>query len=307
MNIPNLFIVGAPKCGTTSLYYYLSQHPDVFMASPKEPHVFSSDIEGSNHYGVESMAEYLRLFEASTLDINGEASVWYLYSKVAAKKIREYSPQAKIVVAMRDPLLMIPSLHRQFLASLNEDEPALDRAIALQAQRSNGASIPRACHLPLGLQYERIAQYDRGIEEYLNIFGEDQVHFVLAEELSTDPVAEIDRLFDFLQIDRVKVDLAEQNRSDRKVVYPQRVRELIKRQPQLVNRLASLSPSFVRRAVKRTGSVGGVGQIQWSGDTRRDVAGRLEASVARVRSLTNLPLERWLLDEDEASVEAEHG
>ena len=79
MRKPDVFIVGAPKCGTTSMYHYLRQHPDVFMPPKKEPHSFASDLDAP--YFVRAEQEYLALFEEGAWAKRvGEASTWYLYS-----------------------------------------------------------------------------------------------------------------------------------------------------------------------------------------------------------------------------------
>ena len=110
MPIPNFFIVGAPKCGTTALCEYLKYHPNVFMSTPKEPHYFAEDFERYRHVKTED--KYLALFG----DCNdrhlmiGEASVFYLRSTRAVSLIRDFNPDAKIIVMLRNPVDMVYSL-----------------------------------------------------------------------------------------------------------------------------------------------------------------------------------------------------
>ena len=85
---PNFFIVGTPKCGTTSIYEYLRKHPEVFMPSFKEPHFFGSDLVKNNNVYIDNATKYLDLFSNSNgKKMSGEASTHYLYSKMAAKEI----------------------------------------------------------------------------------------------------------------------------------------------------------------------------------------------------------------------------
>src|SRR5690606_30582215 len=85
MTRPNLFIVGAPKCGTTAWVEYLSSHPEIFFCDPKEPHFFNTDIP--NFRWVRSLDEYLKLFvRAGSKKVVGEASILYLYSQEAAER-----------------------------------------------------------------------------------------------------------------------------------------------------------------------------------------------------------------------------
>jgi hypothetical protein len=86
---PNFFIVGAPKCGTTSLSEYLRSHPNVFMSSPKEPHFFATDLYPRNPEGIDSVAAYLQLFTDARdqHQVVGEASASYMFSDAAIPAI----------------------------------------------------------------------------------------------------------------------------------------------------------------------------------------------------------------------------
>ena len=95
---PDFFIVGAPKCGTTALYAYLRQHPQIFMPFHKEPLFFGDDL--SHRYGRMSTDEYLALVDgAGDGQRVGEASAWYLYSSSAAEEIKAVIDEAKAAIA----------------------------------------------------------------------------------------------------------------------------------------------------------------------------------------------------------------
>src|SRR5882672_9220913 len=111
MKLPNFFIVGAPKAGTTSLYYYLSHHPEVFMSPVKEPNFFSYDeTVKQNLYhkekGVGKFEEYRQLFASSNGHHKaiGEASVSYLFYPSVPQRIHELVPKAKIIISLRNPV-----------------------------------------------------------------------------------------------------------------------------------------------------------------------------------------------------------
>src|SRR5437667_3513745 len=100
LTIPTVFIVGAPRCGTTSLAAYLASHPQVFMSKAKEPHHFGSDLD-VRWRPYADRRRYLQLFErARDGQQAGEASVFYLYSKTAAREIRQLSPSATIIIML---------------------------------------------------------------------------------------------------------------------------------------------------------------------------------------------------------------
>ena len=123
---PNLFIVGQPKSGTTALHQFLGQHPEIFMSSIKEPHFFCSDfhLESDRAYGKQRFFDfrnesaYLQIFaKAEGAEIAGESSTNYLYSQVAAEKIYNFNPDAKIIIILREPAKFLYSLH--FLVDVN--------------------------------------------------------------------------------------------------------------------------------------------------------------------------------------------
>ena len=141
--LPDFFIVGQPKCGTTSIYEILKCHPEIFMPWHKEPNFFITDAHYRNTPG--SLEEYLQLFEpAESGQRVGEASVLYLSSSTAAAGIAELVPAAKIVAVLREPAALLRSFHMQLVQSRVEIEGDLRRALALEADRREGRRIPRA-------------------------------------------------------------------------------------------------------------------------------------------------------------------
>ena len=123
-------ILGAPKCGTTALSEYLRDHPQVFVSRPKEPHYFCDEWDYYYAPGSGLEEHYLRLFEDAD-DAHlavGEASVWYLYSTAAARNIAAFDPAMRVIVMVRNPVELVPSLHSQLRYVLDEDEPDPERA-----------------------------------------------------------------------------------------------------------------------------------------------------------------------------------
>ena len=128
MRKPNLFIVGAPKSGTTALYEYLKVHPEIFMSAYKEPHYFGSDLRGPRMEQFRGNdRKYLSLFAAATNEKwVGEASIWYLYSQRAAQEIKAYDPNAAIIIMLRNPLEMGYSMFYQSSYTGNEILPTFE-------------------------------------------------------------------------------------------------------------------------------------------------------------------------------------
>lgn len=212
-NKVNLFIIGAPKCGTTALATYLNSHNEIFMSSPKEPHFFSSKFKDW-FYKAESLEQYLALFSNSndSHKILGEASVLYLYDSSALIKIYDYNPDAKIVVMLRNPIDLAYSWHSQ--AVYNGDENILDfeKAWRLQKNREEGRNIPKYCRIPETLQYKKIASIGSQLVELHKIFPKEQILYFYLTEMNQNAQLVYKRTLNFLGIeDDNKVDFPRVN------------------------------------------------------------------------------------------------
>jgi hypothetical protein len=183
---PNFFLIGAPKCGTTSLAAWLAQHPQVYMAPNKEPEFFNTDITLAAD---RSLRAYERLFDKVSAEHRaiGEASVLYLYSQVAIPNVLAYSPRPKFIVAVRDPVEMAVSLHNQELFNGNEDVADFATAWALQPERRAGRSIPRACTDVKLLLYGDICKVGAQLERLLRMVPRDDVLVLALDDLKSDP------------------------------------------------------------------------------------------------------------------------
>jgi hypothetical protein len=200
---PGFFIVGAPKCGTTALSEYLRGHPQVFMSQPKEPHYFCTDFDYYYRPGEATLEHYLELFADAGQghDAVGEASVWYLYSQQAVPGILEFSPNARIIVMVRNPVELVPSLHSQLRYSLDEDEPDVRRAWELQGDRAAGRNVPSTCRVPQFLQYRAAASLGSQLQRLYDHASKDQVEVIVFDDLRSDARAVYTRTLDFLGID----------------------------------------------------------------------------------------------------------
>lgn len=190
MKHPNLFIMGAPKCGTTALSEYLREHPNVFVTQPKEPHYFCFDFPYYYAPGQASLDHYLRLYENATDRHIAvcEASVWHLYSHVAAAEILRFNPAAKFIAMVRNPVEMVPSLHSQMVFVQDEDQEDPWLAWQLQDERRQGRSIPATCRVPEFIIYADAAKLGEQVQRLLDTVPPDQVKIILHEDFVRDPV-----------------------------------------------------------------------------------------------------------------------
>ncbi|MDQ3626844.1 MAG: sulfotransferase domain-containing protein [Verrucomicrobiota bacterium] len=170
---PNFFIVGAPKCGTTAWVQYLGSHPDIFFSTPKEPHYFCYDFP--NYRWVKNPDDYLRLFENSgSAQAVGEASVQYLYSEVAAKAIRDFNSNAKIIILIRDQENFLPSLHNQLVFNGDEIIKDFELAWRLSSARDR-TNTGWFCRELKFLDYKAAGHFSRQIERYFECFPAEQI------------------------------------------------------------------------------------------------------------------------------------
>jgi sulfotransferase family protein len=202
MRRPDFFIVGAAKCGTTALEAYLGSHPDVFMSPLKEPHYFGSDLPFADRAPF-SEAEYLAHFAGAHGERRiGEKSVWYLYSKRAAAEIKEFSPNARIIIMLRNPVDQMYSLYwdRRFQGS----EAITDFEAALRAEpsRRRGLDLPRR-GMRENVLYRAIASFPEQVARYFDAFGRENVHVIILDDLKTDAAAVYVATLEFLDVSPV--------------------------------------------------------------------------------------------------------
>ncbi len=202
MNKPNFFIVGAPKCGTTAMYDYLKTHPEIFMSNYKEPHFFARDFQGSRLERFRREQDYLALFTGAHGEKRlGEASTWYLYSRCAAREIKEFNADARIMIMLRSPIDMMYSLHHQLLYTLNEDLKSFEEALAVEEKRKQGLGIPAKLHImPAALFYRETARFAEQVQRYFEVFGRERVHVIIFDDLKANTQKVYQQALEFLEV-----------------------------------------------------------------------------------------------------------
>jgi len=206
---PNLFIVGAPKCGTTSLYEYLRVHPDVFFphddsafSRTKEPNHFCPELEIRPKHAITDRDEYFALYaDAGRQRWRGDASTSHLHSTQAAANIRAACPDARILIMLRPPLDFMRSYHSELLRHDHEDIADFHTAVDASADRAAGRRIPPRSGVPRNLDYHAMARFAPQVARYFEVFGRDRVRVILLEDLVADTADTYAGVLDFLGID----------------------------------------------------------------------------------------------------------
>jgi len=191
-NWPNFFIVGAAKAGTTSLYYYLKEIPGIYMSPVKEPYYFSQGIIPMNSHlrPIRDKEVYLNLFEkAKDEKIVGEASAVNLADSQAPKLIHQVSPQARILISLRDPVERIFSHYLMHAQQGNFKQSFHER---LQMELEHPVNKNKS-----NLRFE-FGMYSESVKRYLDVFGSQHVKIIIFEEWINNTKDTVEEILRFL-------------------------------------------------------------------------------------------------------------
>ena len=180
LRLPDFFIAGQPKSGTTALYEMLARHPQIYMSKIKEPHYFAVDnplperTEGPRWSALDQtgvreqrLEDYLSLFAPARADQRaGEATTSYLWSRSAARRIAEVQPAARVIGILREPAAFLRALHLQLIRNRHETERDLRTALSLDDARREGRHIPDRSVWPMALIYSDRVRYVEQLRRY---------------------------------------------------------------------------------------------------------------------------------------------
>jgi Sulfotransferase family len=201
-----LFIVGAPRCGTTTLSRVLNDHPSICCPVVKEPHFFAQhDLRGLPEAELRTRVEerYLRRFfhRKPAQRVGIDASVTYLYTPEQLEPILKLWPDSRFVVALRDPLSMLPSLHKRLVYTGDETIGSFADAWAAVPARAAGHRIPRRCADPRWLRYDEAARFGTYVERLFAAVGRERCHVVVFNDLVSSSAEQYVRLMEFAGLD----------------------------------------------------------------------------------------------------------
>jgi len=207
---PNFFIVGAPRAGTTSLYEYLKNVPGIFMSTVKEPDYFSVNILDDNDpvkKPIRKKEQYLMLFN-NDAKILGEASPNYLADHEAPKLIHKVSPNAKILISLRDPVERVFSHFLLLKDRFARTEKTFHEIIPIELNYKNSK---KSYSLKHGL-------YSESVKRYLEIFGTNQVKIIIFEEWVKNPKKTIEEILKFLNLDQTLTQFNNSTHNEYKIL-----------------------------------------------------------------------------------------
>jgi len=205
---PDCFVVGAPKCGTTSLYYYFSQHSEIFLL-PKELHFFCNDLHFSNPQCSEERYK-LELQKATNQSLIADVETYNLCSKNAAQNIYQMNPDAKIIIMLRNPVRFLQSLHAQH--RVNGSQPIVELAQAYDQGGINSLAHHHTSALEL-YNYQEMANFLPQVKRYYDHFPKRNIKVLLLENIQADTRSELNEVWRFLKLEAPQsLDLATQNK-----------------------------------------------------------------------------------------------
>lgn len=201
--IPNFLIIGAAKCGTTTLYNHLKDHPQVAMCQSKEPRYFAfrdALPDPNDPIMADSICAPETYRDAFTINAltraTGEASPIYLAHPEAYRAIHTHNPQMKLIAVLRDPSERAFS---HFLMSQRQGfEPEKDFIKAI------GAPVVHLGKWRRERPYIPYSRYGRGLERFLSVFPQSQLLVLFSQDLKRDPDETLRKLTDFLEVESLK-------------------------------------------------------------------------------------------------------
>lgn len=198
--LPNFIIVGAAKAGTTALYWYLAEHPAVYMSPVKETNYFAYNLDAGGRllYGdpdvhrfpVKSLSEYEQLFaDVGRATAVGEASPIYLESPQAAGRIKELLPAARIICSLRQP---VERAYSDYLMYLRRRGRRFDPARELTAAADWAHPDSR---------WMQVSRYAQQLERYFEAFPRKQIHVLLIDDFRPSPLRAVQDVYRFINVD----------------------------------------------------------------------------------------------------------
>jgi hypothetical protein len=219
VTLPNFLVIGAAKAGTTAIWHYLNQHPQIYMSAHKEPRFFALCGRPVDFCGPGDMTrfrfvtdfdEYERLFDGVDRETAiGEASPWYFYVPSAAPAIKERLPDVKLVVILREPVERAFSNYLHAVAEGLEPLRTFREAMEAEEERIQAGWSPR-------FHYKQKGFYHRQLSHYLKYFDREQLRIYLYDDFVEDPAGLLEDLFAFLGVDAgFEVDVTQRHNVSR--------------------------------------------------------------------------------------------
>ncbi|HHP7229388.1 MAG TPA: sulfotransferase [Xenococcaceae cyanobacterium] len=295
--MPNFLIIGAAKAGTTSLYSYLKQHPQIYMSPIKEPRFFALEGEkldfrgptqSINQTSVTTLAEYHQLFqEVTTETAIGEASTVYLSSPKAPERIKHHLPDVKLIAILRDPSERAFSSYTHLVRD-GYETLSFTEAIAAEAIRIEENWQPLWYYQKRGFYYQQL-------QRYLELFKPEQIKIYLYEDLAIDSAALIQDVTRFLGVDDTFTpDSTRKNVSG--IPKNRLLQNLLTKKNPIKSVLKPLLPEPLRQSVLQSLTKSNLGaKPTLSSEMRQKLIAIYREDILKLQDLIHRDLSQWLI------------
>ena len=296
MIMPNFLIIGAAKAGTTSIYHYLKQHPQIYMCPGKEPRFFALEGEkldfrgptqGINQTSVTTWEEYCQLFEGVTDEMAiGEASTIYLSSPKALDRIKDHLPDVKLIAILRDPSERAFSSYMHLVRD-GYETLSFAEAIEAEAIRIKENWQPLWYYKQRGFYYEQL-------QRYFAIFKPEQIKIYLYEDLAVDSTALVQDIASFLGVDDTFTpDLTRKNVSG--IPKNRLLQNLLTKKNPIKSVFKPLLPKPLRQSVLQSLSKQNLGaKPTLSPEMRQKLIAIYQEDMLKLQELIQRDLSQWL-------------
>lgn len=298
--VPNFFLVGAAKAGTTSLYHYLNQHPDIYMSPVKEPKYLTKSANMFPHNGpgdrevdskvIKNWDNYLRLFASSDNEkIIGEASADNLYFyNTSIPLIKKISTNPKILIILRDPVERSFSAFKH-MKRMNREKLAFENALEQESERKRN-------NYEFIWFYKELGFYYNQVKAFIDAFGESSTKVVLHKDLKFKYRNMFKEIFTFLEVnENFEPDISIQHNKSNLIKYS-RIDKLLNDKNNVKRYLRPLFLNLV--GAKRTKNL--VNNVkEWNTkklnpDTKKRLIRNYKDDILKLQDLINRDLSHWL-------------
>jgi hypothetical protein len=281
IQLPTFFILGAGRSGTTTLYFALRDHPEVFLPTPKEPSFFSEPFQV-----IRTPIRYASLFGgAAGATAVGDASHAHLTHPDAARTIRAFFPDARFVLIFRNPADRALALYSYMVERGYEHHRTFERALAAEDRRFESARFARRCpHSFWNFMYFRSGLFGEQTARYLEQYPRDRFYVTTLYDLQRDPNAVLGDIEDFIGVERRNYDELGHYGSSKGVrSIPLQVLERT-----VIRKLAGRHVPLMEASRTRINSWNRGGRPTMRDDTHRMLLDRYEPDLARLTALTGV-------------------
>ncbi|MGK7911985.1 MAG: sulfotransferase [Synechococcus sp.] len=299
MTLPNFFIVGAAKSGTSSLYKYLASHPSIYMSPIKEPRFFAFENQSLSFAGpngdainastITSLADYQNLFAGVTDEVAiGEASTAYLAVPESAERIHKYAPDAKIIAILRHPA---DRAYSSYLHLKRDNyEPYSDFSQALQKE-----SHRRAQNWEFLWRYKELGFYFEQLKRYYARFDRDRIRVYLYDDLCADSTGLLKGICQFLGVNELRPEAITGRNNASGIPKNRGVYDyLVKENDPIKNIVKTFLPESIRRPIVNRLIQLSLHKPQLSPQLRHQLTQDYRDDILQVQDLIQRDLSHWL-------------